>query len=589
VNEVEIEDMLGALESTRGALQSAQSALDQLRRETEELRQAHEKATSDREQYRALYMQMLERCRLLERGIVAGKKAERFAGDDANQLSMQLLGMLLAEGETPTEEAAAEDEDEDDDDDDEDDDDEDEGDANDDNKPRGANEPNGRRRGRRKLPEALPRVEIEVLPPEVIQGGLEAFERIGEVASETVERRPGSLVVVRIIRPKFVPKETQEPDPRAEDDGEPEPAPVLIAEPPEKPIERGLAGPSLLAATIVQRWQDHLPAHRQESIWARDGLPLSRSTICSWHQQLAELAAPLIDAMMADAFLSPYVCVDATGVLVQAKERCQRSHFWVLVAPERHVLYRFSAKHDGAAVDRLLAGYKGYLVADAHAVYDHLYKNGEVLEVGCWAHARRYFFKALGSAPELARHALGLMKGLFKIEESIAGSPRKKREAVRAKRSQKLVDAFFQWCEVQAADALDGSPLAAALTYARNQETGLRRFLADGRLPLDNNISERALRREAVGRNNWIFVGSDDGARANTTFVSLLASCQMHEIEPLAYLRDLLCLLPSWPKSRVLALAPAYWKQTLEQADTQQRLAANIFRQLSIAGHAGSV
>jgi uncharacterized protein YukE len=108
VNEVEIEDMLGALESTRGALQSAQSALDQLRRETEELRQAHEKATSDREQYRALYMQMLERCRLLERGIVAGKKAERFAGDDANQLSMQLLGMLLAEGETPTEEAAAE-------------------------------------------------------------------------------------------------------------------------------------------------------------------------------------------------------------------------------------------------------------------------------------------------------------------------------------------------------------------------------------------------------------------------------------------------------------------------------------------------
>jgi transposase len=94
---------------------------------------------------------------------------------------------------------------------------------------------------------------------------------------------------------------------------------------------------------------------------------------------------------------------------------------------------------------------------------------------------------------------------------------------------------------------------------------------------------------EAVGRNNWIFVGSDDGARANTTFVSLLASCQMHEIEPLAYLRDLLCLLPSWPKSRVLALAPAYWKQTLEQADTQQRLAANIFRQLSIAGHAGSV
>ncbi len=134
-----------------------------------------------------------------------------------------------------------------------------------------------------------------------------------------------------------------------------------------------------------------------------------------------------------------------------------------------------------------------------------------------------------------------------------------------------------------------GSPIAKALNYGLNQETGLRRFLKDGRLPLDNNISERALRREAVGRKNWLFVGSDDGARANTTFVSLLASCQIHGIEPLGYLRDLLCLLPSWPKSRVLELAPAYWKQTLEQEQTQQRLAANVFRRVSLGGHAEPV
>ncbi|HRI09859.1 MAG TPA: IS66 family transposase, partial [Nannocystaceae bacterium] len=499
-----------ALEDSRAALESSLAALEGLRREVEELRRTHDKAAMDREQYRALYMQVLERCRMLERGILAGKKAERFAGEDANQLSMRLLGMLLAKEDAPAEESGSDADDlgvlEDG---------EDEDAATD--EPGDACEPTRRRRGRRKLPEALPRVEIEVMPPEVIQEGLDVFERIGEVTSEAVERRPASVVVVRIIRPKFVRKEASEPDPRAEDDGEPEPAAVLIAEPPEKPIERGLAGPGLLAATIVQRWQDHLPAHRQEAIWAREGLPLSRSTICGWHQQLADLVAPLIDAMMADAFGSPYVCVDATGVLVQAKEQCRRCHFWVLVAPERHVLYRFSPRHDGEAVDRLLAGYKGYLVADAHAVYDHLYTSGEVIEVGCWAHARRYFFKALGSEPELARHALGLFKGLFKIEESIAGAPRKKREAVRAKKSQKLVDAFFRWCGEQAELALDGSPIAKALNYALNQETGLRRFLTDGRLPLDNNISERALRREAVGRNNWIFVGSDDGARANTT------------------------------------------------------------------------
>src|SRR5690606_26225899 len=142
-----------------------------------------------------------------------------------------------------------------------------------------------------------------------------AFERIGEVVSEMVERRPASLVVARIVRPKFVRKVVITPDPFAEDDGEPEPPTVMIAEPPEKPIERGLAGPGLLAMTIVQRWQDHLPAHRQEAIWARDGLELSRSTICSWHQQLGDLAEPLVDAMMADAFRAPYLCVDATGVL----------------------------------------------------------------------------------------------------------------------------------------------------------------------------------------------------------------------------------------------------------------------------------
>ncbi|WP_245913941.1 IS66 family transposase [Nannocystis exedens] len=148
-----------------------------------------------------------------------------------------------------------------------------------------------------------------------------------------------------------------------------------------------------------------------------------------------------------------------------------------------------------------------------------------------------------------------------------------------------MVDEFFAWCAQQAEVALDGSPLAAALTYATNQKAALRRFLDDGRLPLHNNISERALRREAVGRKNWLFVGSDDGARANTLFVSLLASCQMHGIEPLGYLRDLLCLLPSWPRPRVLELAPASWQETLKQPEAQQLLAANLFRRIALGEH----
>ncbi len=359
---------------TEAEAELLQTELAGVRGELHALREALTEATSDRERYRALYMQLLERCRLLERGIVAGQKAERDRGGDQAQLSMQLLGMLMSPDEV---EAAAEDDSFDDALDDALDEDEGEGD--------GAGDtcaPRRPRRGRRKLPEALPRVEIEVLPPEVLQEGLENFRRIGEVVSEAVERRPASLVVARIVRPKFARKddatETIEEQLAQETPASPT---VVIAPPPERPIERGLAGPGLLAHTIVLRWQDHMPANRQEALYAREGLQLSRQTICGWHQQLAELVLPLVDAMQVDAFRSPYLCVDATGVLVQALEQCQRAHFWVMVAPGQHVLYRFSHKHDSEAVDRLLAGYAGYLVADA--VYDHLYARGDVIEVGC--------------------------------------------------------------------------------------------------------------------------------------------------------------------------------------------------------------
>jgi len=174
------------------------------------------------------------------------------------------------------------------------------------------------------------------------------------------------------------------------------------------------------------------------------------------------------------------------------------------------------------------------------------------------------------------------MKGLFRIERSLKTATRKKRKSVRAKKSRAIVNAFFKWCVTQREVVLDETPISKALNYALNQQKALERFLDDGRLPITNNISERHLRREAVGRKNWLFVGSDDGARTNTIFVSLLASCQLHGIEPWAYLRDLLCLLPSWPNKRVLELAPAYWRETLKNEDTQQRLAANCFRSITL-------
>lgn len=513
----------------------------------EEMATARAEAERQRDEYHRLYLELLERARKLELGL-RGQSAERLPANEA-QLTLGVLEMML--GPERAIDATRTD---------------------DDKQPIRSHE---RRKpsGRQKIPDLIPRVDIRIVPPEVERLGLDAFDIIGEEVTEILERRPASLIVARVVKPKFRFKHRKIG----------EPIEVHTAGTPALPIDRGLAGPGMLADTIVRRWEDHTPLHRLEKVYARDGIELARSTVCGWHIQLVELVKPLIDAMRADAFEQPYLCVDATGVLVQAKEQCRTGHFWVMVAPDRHVLFEFTSKHNAAAVDLVLAGYEGYLVADAHAVYDHLYTDGKVTEVNCWAHARRYFFKAMFSDPERARAALGLINALFRIERGLAGAPRKKRETIRRAKSKPLVDHFFSWCEAEADKVLDDTPIQAGIRYALNQRTGLCRFLDDGRLPLHNNESELNLRHQAVGRKNWLFIGSDDGAEANTVFVSLLASCRLHKVEPWTYLRDVLCLLSvGWPAHRLLELAPVSWSTTVARADVQQALAANPYRALTL-------
>ena len=232
----------------------------------EVLREQVEEITLERDQYKKLYIQMLELCKKLEAGILPQKR-ERFVGDA--QLTLSILGALLGGGEPEAPVPAA---------------------VTDAVKAHVRAKPTGRA----PLPENLPHIDIEVLPPEVIEKGLEAFERIGEDVTETVERRPASLVVVRIHKPKFVFLNRD----RLED------TKAMQGSTPELPIERGMAGPALMADTIVRRWQDHLPLHRLERIYGRDGLELPRSTVCGWHAKLSELVCPLIEAMTKDSFLS---------------------------------------------------------------------------------------------------------------------------------------------------------------------------------------------------------------------------------------------------------------------------------------------
>ncbi len=287
--------------------------LEEAERERAQLHQRYVESGSERErdEYKKLCAHLQEEVARLKRGLY-GQKAERLP-DSEQQLSLAILGLALngsGEGDEPSPELELD-------------------------SSQSIPEHERKKPRRKPLPEDLPRVEVDLVPLEVQQEGLDAFDVIGEERRETLERRPSSAVVVVTIRRKFIRKTEQ---------GR-EGATVLLAEPAELPIPKGLAGPGMLADSLVRRWQDHLPLHRLEGIYARDGLSLPRTTLCGWHDQLAELCEPLVEAMKLDALKAPYVCTDATGVLVQQKEKCRRGHFWVLVAPEKHVLFRFSASH----------------------------------------------------------------------------------------------------------------------------------------------------------------------------------------------------------------------------------------------------
>lgn len=544
------DELVAAFQALKGSVDEDRQAAV---REREQLRRERDEARREREEFRKLYELVsleLERTRRH----LFGKKGETVDGSQ-QQLAFLEVAQLIGALEGPTQQSS-----------------EDGGTG---EKPRGRNAGKGRSspHGRQVLPEHLPVHEIELLPPEVQGPDKDQYVRIGEEVDNKLEWRPASQVRVRIVRPKFARKGERESG-------------VCIAEPIDTPVARGLAGPGLLAKVVVSKYCDHLPWHRQERMFAREGVHIARSTLCGWSEQLYELLEPLVDAMWKDSLLSEYIAVDATGVLVQSAEQCRRSHFWVLVAERGHVLFRYTRKVNKVTVSELLGGYKGYLQADAATVYDMLYRDTDCQEVGCWAHCRRRFFEAMTTDQERARRGIAFVRRLYEVDEATADMPRERRTKERAQRAGPVLSAFFAWVEAESLQVLPHSPIGKAFTYARNQKAVLSRFVDDGRLRLDNNWCERELRRQALGRKNWLFVATDEGAKWNAVFVSLIASCDLHKLEPWAYLRDLLCLMPDWPKSRLLELSPKHWRETLQQTDAQQRLVSHRLREVSLVAAA---
>ena len=344
---------------------------------------------------------------------------------------------------------------------------------------------------------------------------------------------------------------------------------------PPQPIEKSTAGASLLAQVIVAKWADHQPLHRQEKIFERHGIDISRKTMGGWMAQCAKLLDPLYQLMKKELLSSKVIGTGDTSVKVLDRKLpfARIGRVWPYVGDAHHpvIVYDYTPTRARAGPAKFLEGYKGYLQADAYSVYDAFFKSARgMTEVGCWMHARRYFFKALESDESHMGPALYLIARLYRVEEraKALSLSAEQRLALRQRLSARLLDKLYQYLlELQSA-VLPKSPSGAAVRYALNQWEALTRFLEDGELEIDNGATERANRDIALGRGNWTFFGSDNGGKTAAVLRSFVASCKRCRLEPSAWFGDVLSRISTHPITRLSELLPHHWKPMTCPAQT---------------------
>ncbi|MEI8166771.1 MAG: IS66 family transposase, partial [Chloroflexales bacterium] len=405
--------------------------------------------------------------------------------------------------------------------------------------------------GRRPIPQDLPRTRVEhdVEEGEKVCPDCGAAKvRIGEDVSEVMDYVPASFHVIEHVRPKYACKACQ--------------GHVVQAPAPERPFDKGLPGAGLVAHVAVCKYCDHLPLYRLESVFARHGVDLSRKTLCGWMLALAVLLDPLARAMRQAVLQSAVINTDDTPVPVQQKGKTHRGYLWVYLGDADHpyTLYDFTWTRGREGPLAFLEGYEGYLQADAFSGYDELYVKKPIVEIGCWAHARRYFFEARESDPVRAHTAMARIGELYKIEARARELSADERRALRRQETVPRLEALRQWLGENDPQVLPKSPIAKAIGYATNHWEALTRFPSDGNLAIDNNAAERALRPVCVGRKNWLFAGSLRGGKAAATIYSVTQSARRNGLDPFVYLRDVIELLPSSDHRKIAAFFPDNWK-----------------------------
>ncbi len=405
--------------------------------------------------------------------------------------------------------------------------------------------------GRRPLPAHLPRRRVECDVPEAEKqcpcGAAKA--RIGESVSEKLEYQPARFVVIETVRAKYACPHCHEG--------------VVEAPAPPQAIDKSLAGEGLLAHVVVAKYVDHTPLHRLSGIFAREGVDLSRATLCDWVADVATALTPIGDQLRHEITAADYLQTDDTTVTVLDERRgSYKGRLWTYLDPlGRQVVFDATPTHDGDGPATFLARFVGKLQADAYAGYDALYASGRVLEIGCWAHGRRRFVDAFltdGSAAQM----VALIQQLYQVERAATDLDPEQRYVLRQQQSVPLLAKIEMLRQEMARTVLPKSPLGDAIRYLTNQWAALQRFVEDGRLAIDNNRAENQLRTVAVGRKNWLFAGSFEGARRAALLYSLVQSCKLINVPPFDYLKDVLMRVATHPQRLIGQLTPKGWLDT---------------------------
>ena len=416
--------------------------------------------------------------------------------------------------------------------------------------PEDAPDPEPKQKPKRKpLPPTLPRNEQVLSPGETCKCGGE-LRSLGEDVTEELEYIPGRFVVNRIVRPRMACKCCDR---------------IVQAALPSRPIERGRPGAGLLAYVLVNKYADHLPLYRQSQIFAREGIDLDRSTLAGWVGQSTKLLEPLADVIGRHVRSGQAIFADDTPIKMQAKKKCATARIWTYVRDERPwdsqappaAWYKFSKNREGRHPSEHLANYSGWIHADGYTGFNDLFAKEAVHEMACMAHARRKFVDIFQSQQsQIAEEAIKRIALLYKVEKAARGKPPEERVALRQRDAKPVFDELETWLDAQLNRISGKSELAKAIRYALGRMKKMRGYLNNGHLELDNNSAERSIRPVAVGRKNYLFVGSEGGGKAAAIAYTLIETAKLNGVDPQAWLTWVLAQIADHKITRLNELLP---------------------------------